>query len=109
MITHPPLTPMRDAALTISNKDPDPHAVCFMQMVSKNSQHEISSWFGTRVKELRREQNISQSQLGCMIGLDRSSISRIENGQPDVSLNVVFQLAQGLGTTAEQLVAGMRE
>ena len=78
-------------------------------MESKNTQYEISGWFGMRVKKLRLEQNISQSQLGSITGLNRSSISRIESGQVDVSLNVVFLLAQGLGTTAEQLVADMRE
>lgn len=100
---------MFDTLLGITNNGFALPALRFHQMESRDTQYEISSWFGMRVKKLRLEQNISQSQLGSITGLNRSSISRIENGQIDVSLNVVFLLAQALGTTAEQLVAGMCE
>ena len=100
---------MFDTLLGITNNGFALPALRFHQMESRDTQYEISSWFGMRVKKLRLEQNISQSQLGIITGLNRSSISRIEKGQIDASLKVVFLLAQALGTTTAHLVAAMFE
>lgn len=41
----------------------------------------ISASFGSAIKSIRKSRGLSQDELGTMIGLNKSQISRIENGQ----------------------------
>lgn len=48
-----------------------------------------------RIKEARREKNISQSELADLVGVSRNTISSIENGQfgPTAKLALVICIA----------------
>ena len=45
------------------------------------------------VYELRREQNISQSKMAADLGISRRSISKIENGDQNLSLDMAYRIA----------------
>ena len=49
--------------------------------------------FGTAVRRLRREQNISQEQLADMCCLHRTYISDVELGKRNVSLENIEKMA----------------
>lgn len=41
----------------------------------------VSTSFGSAIKSVRKSRGLSQDELGALIGLNKSQISRIENGQ----------------------------
>lgn len=52
--------------------------------------------FGRRVRDLRHQQGWTQEQLAFEAGVKRAYLSEIENGQRNVSLDVVEKLAVAL-------------
>ncbi|SFV36569.1 DNA-binding transcriptional regulator, XRE-family HTH domain [Devosia crocina] len=61
--------------------------------------------FGKRVREVRHERGWTQEQLAFEAGVKRAYLSEVENGQRNVSLDVVEKLAKALGVGPEALVA----
>ena len=51
--------------------------------------------------ESRREKNISQQELSAATGIDRSDISKMENGNANPSLRTLKRVAEGLGKKLE--------
>ena len=51
--------------------------------------------------ESRKEKNISQQELAEATGIDRSDISKIENGNANPSLKTIKRVAEGLGKKVE--------
>ncbi len=45
----------------------------------------------------RKEQNMTQSDLAKVTGINQADISRLENGNRNPSLNMLKKLAEGLG------------
>ena len=60
---------------------------------------------GKRIKELRKERNMTQEQLADLVGVSFQAVSKWENGiaLPDITL--VPQLAQIFGVTTDELFA----
>jgi transcriptional regulator with XRE-family HTH domain len=52
--------------------------------------------FGERVREIRLYRNMIQLDLGEAIGMERSEISKIENGKKNVEFNTMIRLAEAL-------------
>jgi len=61
-----------------------------------HSDLEIINKIGTYIKRLRLDVNLSQESLAIKTGLDRSSISGMENGRP-ASLLSLIQTLRALG------------
>lgn len=60
---------------------------------------------GQRVKELRKQLNLSQDELAKLMGYDnRASISKIENDSIDLPVSKVKSLAKSLNTTESYLM-----
>ena len=59
--------------------------------------------FGQRVKRLRKEQNITQSQLAFEAELSREQISRIERGKTNTGLQTNLALSVGFGIKLKEL------
>lgn len=59
--------------------------------------------FGTRVRQLRREEKLSQEELANLVGVHTNTISKWENGAVP-NLGKVMKLAQVLGTTSAYLL-----
>ena len=69
----------------------------------------LGSLVAKNVKNLRLRFGLSQEALARKSGLTVRYISRLENGSPNVTLDVLERLAKGLGCTVEQLVGERRD
>ncbi|MDP2637547.1 MAG: helix-turn-helix transcriptional regulator [Candidatus Levybacteria bacterium] len=61
--------------------------------------------FGERVRQLRKEMNISQEELDFRTGLDRTYISGIERGIRNPSLDNIGKLAKALQVDLPKLLS----
>lgn len=68
---------------------------------------DILERFGLRVRELRREQGFTQESLAAACDLDRTYIGGIERGERNVALRNIEAIADALGITLEELMAGL--
>jgi len=55
--------------------------------------------FGRTIRELRKEQRVSQEELSHRSGLDRSYMGGVERGERNVSLTNILRIADGLGVS----------
>lgn len=55
-----------------------------------------------RVRDLRRERNLSQQELGNVFGIDKGTISKIENGKT-INSNLALSLADYFGVSMDYL------
>ncbi len=60
--------------------------------------------FGARLRQLRKERNVSQDELALRAQIDRSYMGRIERGQVNITLEKVYRLANALGCDAKDLL-----
>ena len=67
------------------------------------SEERILRKFGARVRELRKEQGLSQEGLAEKCGLDRTYVGGIERGERNVSLVNIVGLARALQIDPAQL------
>ncbi len=47
---------------------------------------------GRRIRELRKEHNLTQTELSSRVGIQQSDLSRMEKGEYRVSLDTLFRL-----------------
>lgn len=60
-----------------------------------------------RIKALRIERGMSQSELAKKVGYEgRSAISKVENGERDISQSMIKKYADALGVTCIYLMYG---
>ncbi len=52
--------------------------------------------FGEKVRQMRENRGITQQELALRTGMSRNQVSRIERGEINTSISVVFELAKGL-------------
>jgi len=67
----------------------------------------LNAEIGRRLKKYRVEKGISQMKLGLQIGLDRTYIAKVENGDGNVSVNNLAKIAAGLDITLVLLFVGI--
>ena len=64
----------------------------------------------SRIQILRKTSNMSQAQLGVIIGKDQQYVSKLENGVISaVPANVAMKLASALNCSMELLIYGQDE
>lgn len=63
---------------------------------------------GERVRELRKARDWTLEQAAQQVGLARSTLSKIENGQMSPTFEAVRKLATGMGITVPQLFTAPR-
>lgn len=61
---------------------------------------------GQRITVLRKEKNISQTELAGLLNVSRQAVSKWEQGQSSPDTNKLIQLAEILGTEVEYLATG---
>jgi transcriptional regulator with XRE-family HTH domain len=52
---------------------------------------------GDILKQKRKEQRLTQVELGEKVGKPQSYVARVENGGTDVQLSVIYEIISGLG------------
>ncbi|WP_034696447.1 helix-turn-helix domain-containing protein [Chryseobacterium jejuense] len=56
-----------------------------------------------RIKQIREEKNISQSDLGAMCNFEKSNMSRIESGRISPSLITLYKISKALNIEFHEL------
>ena len=64
---------------------------------------DVSSRFGLRLRELRRERNMTQLRMATDFGIDRSFISDVERGRKSISLPMLEVVALGFRLSLSDL------
>ncbi len=65
---------------------------------------ELTRAFGQVLRELRREANLTQEELGLEADLKRTFISLLELGQQQPTLQTIFKLSTALNIKASDLL-----
>lgn len=60
---------------------------------------------GSRIAQLRKEQNYTQAQFGTIVNISPTHISTVENGG-SYSLNTLMTICDGLDTTLDYVLYG---
>ena len=63
--------------------------------------------FGANVRRARLSRNVSQEALSLYTGLHRTEIGKVEQGIVEPRLTTLVILADTLGVTLDELVAGL--
>ena len=58
---------------------------------------------GRQIRTVRKQQNLSQIDLAVMVGIDRAYLSEIENGHANVSVNILYAIADALNVSITKL------
>lgn len=54
---------------------------------------------GYAIKQARQELNLTQEQLGEMVGVQKAQISKIENGAKSARLETILKVFEAMGAT----------
>ena len=65
----------------------------------------INKKLGSKIRELRKERELTQEDLAYKAGLDYSYINQIENGKRNPSMEAVEKIAKALGVKVQTLVS----
>jgi transcriptional regulator with XRE-family HTH domain len=65
---------------------------------------DVSSRFGVRLRQLRRDRNLTQLRMAVDFGIDRSFISDVERGRKSISLPMLEVIALGLKMSLSELL-----
>lgn len=57
---------------------------------------------GERVKEIRIQKGMTQTELANKIGKDHPSINKLENGKVNPSYYFLYEVANGLGVDVKE-------
>lgn len=52
-----------------------------------------------QIKSLRKEQNLTQEQLGKLVGVQRAQISKLENNTSNVTIGTIMKVFNALKAT----------
>lgn len=64
---------------------------------------------GERIRKRRQELRWSQEKLAEVADISLNTVSRVEGGQSDMSIEVFRKLAQALGMSASELLGDMED
>lgn len=65
---------------------------------------DVSSRFGIRVRQLRRDRQLTQLRMANTFGIDRTFISDVERGRKSISLPMIEVLALGFQVSLSELL-----
>ena len=73
-----------------------------MSIMKKNNTKNKKA-FGASLKKIRESKGMSQLDLASLSSLEKTSISRIENGRTNVTLTTAIILSSSLGIKLKEL------
>ena len=59
---------------------------------------------GEMIKKARKEQKLTQEQLGQLVGVQKAQISKIENNTKDVRFSTVLKVFEALKATVKMTI-----
>jgi HTH-type transcriptional regulator/antitoxin HipB len=72
--------------------------------VSERTQYEFEltmDILGEKLKQIRKEQRLTQEQLGKMIGVQKAQISKLERGNNSATISTVLKVFQAMKATVK--------
>lgn len=69
----------------------------------------IDLYVGRRVRQLRKNRKLTQTELGTLIGVSFQQIQKYERGTNRISVSMLFRIARGLHTPLGDFFAGLPE
>lgn len=66
---------------------------------------ELAQAFGAAVRALRTERGIAQETLAHLAGVERSHMGKVERGEHQPTLSLIFKIAGALGCSTAVLLA----
>lgn len=57
----------------------------------------MAYYYGTILKDIRKELNMTQEEIAKAMGVARSYVARVEKGETDIQLSSFFRMATALG------------
>jgi XRE family transcriptional regulator, regulator of sulfur utilization len=73
-------------------------------MTATNRNPVLAAAFGAVIRALRQDKGIAQESLALVAEVDRSYLGRVERGEKQPSLDMVFRLAAALNCKPSELV-----
>jgi XRE family transcriptional regulator, regulator of sulfur utilization len=73
-------------------------------MTATNRNPILAAAFGAVIRAMRLEKGIAQESLALVAEVDRSYLGRVERGEKQPSLDMVFRLAHALDCKPSELV-----
>ena len=74
---------------------------------SRSNPVSVIERFGKRLRDLRHERDMTQTELADFLGIDRSFINDVERGKKTMSLGYLDTVAQGFELTLAELMRGL--
>ena len=66
-------------------------------MSAKPARRRQTIFVGSKIRQLRKERSLTQSELAHRIGVQQSDLCRMENGEYKVSLDTLFRILAVFG------------
>lgn len=63
---------------------------------------DLKAKIGLRIRQLRKEQELSQEGLGYKAEVDRTYVTDVENGRRNVSVEILERLIKALGVSVAE-------
>ncbi|MEI9956868.1 MAG: helix-turn-helix transcriptional regulator [Ferruginibacter sp.] len=77
----------------------------FVKLEKDNMQEEVLlSELGARIRMIRLTKNMTQSQLALNCNFEKSSMSKIESGQVNLSYITLYRISKGLNVQMRELL-----
>lgn len=55
--------------------------------------------FGQMIKSVRNDKGLTQSELGNLIGVKKSQISKLENGTSNMTIGTIFRIFEAMNSS----------
>ena len=68
---------------------------------------DILKRFGSRVRELRLEMELSQEKFAAKCDLDRTYLGSVERGERNIALRNIEKIAKAFGKSIAELMKGL--
>ena len=75
-----------------------------MGVITQEELEYYQTCFGKAVQRYRKERQLTQAQLAELIGLHRSTVSKIERGKVNVALFTIIDITSVLGVSIGDLL-----
>ena len=75
----------------------------FLDFSCVEETNDILNKFGASIKRIRKEKGLTQVDIEIKTGIGSADLSRIENGQVNLSFSKLVKLAEGLGVQLSEI------
>lgn len=71
---------------------------------SKQRQHPALIALGNAIRDVRKQQGVSQEKLALLAGVDRSYMGRVERGDNNVALLTLLKIGEALNVSLADIM-----